>query len=321
MRRAKLKLEGQTKQLKTRRFLFRVMPAFVIPSFAKINLHLQVIGKRDDGFHDLCTVFQTVSFKDDMSFAASHKIVFSCDQPNIPTDERNLIVQTAKLMQQRFRVKSGAHIHLEKRIPSPGGLGGGSSNAAVAIIGLSRLWEINATEQEMLELAAEIGSDVPFFLHGGTCLGLGRGEVLETFPDFIEPYLLIVTPDAAVSTHEAFERLSAANLTKEESKRILQICRFDVKSTDFHHAALKNDFESTVFVAYPEVERGKQTLYDLGARQTLLCGSGASVFGIFDKEETRQAAMKALDKEINWRKFAVATISRASYREKLGLAD
>lgn len=288
-----------------------------MPSFAKVNLHLQVIGKRADGFHDLCTVFQTVSLHDSISFQQSDVILLTCDDKEIPIDGNNLIVRAAQRLRRRFCVKSGARINLEKRIPAPGGLGGGSSNAAVALLGLAKLWDIQTTIEELHEIAAELGSDVPFFLYGGTALGMGRGEVVEPIKDFDEKYMLIVTPDVAVPTRDAFGRLKAATLTKQDSKRILQICRFDLESADFRYTAFKNDFETSVFAAYPEVERVKNTLYDFGAIRAMMSGSGASVFGIFDKEETRQAALKALDNEVNWRKFAVATISRDEYREAL----
>jgi len=129
--------------------------------------------------------------------------------------------------------------------------------------------------------------------------------------------MVVVAADVAVATRDAFKRLNAPVLTKQESKRKLQICRFDLESADFNYTAFKNDFETTVFAVYPEIDRVKNALLDLGARQALLSGSGGSVFAVFEKEETRQAAMKALGNEANWRKFAVATISRDEYREAL----
>ncbi|HSU25325.1 MAG TPA: hypothetical protein VLI65_05055, partial [Pyrinomonadaceae bacterium] len=130
---------------------------------------------------------------------------------------------------------------------------------------------------------------------------------------------LIVTPEIAVSTGDVFTGLKAPSLTTEASNRILQICRFGAESRDLHNASLRNDLEKVTFAKYPEVDEVKKTLLQLGAGQALMSGSGASVFGIFEKEETRQAAMKALDNKVNWRKFAVATISRKEYREALRL--
>ena len=288
-----------------------------LPSFAKINLHLQVVGRRADGFHDLCTVFQTISLHDTLSVAPAAEIQMTCGDDRLPADERNLVVRAALALRQKTGVQCGAKIHLDKRIPAPGGLGGGSSNAAMALLALRKLWNLSLTIEELHPIAASLGSDVPFFLYGGTALGMGRGEVIEPIEDFREDFMLVVAPDVAVATREAFKRLNARSLTKQEAKRKLQICRFDLESADFKYTSFKNDFETTVFAAYPEVERVKNTLLDLGSDRAMLSGSGGSVFAIFDKEETRQTALKALDDEVNWRKFAVATISRDEYREAL----
>ena len=290
-----------------------------LPSFAKINLHLQVVGRRADGFHDLCTVFQTISLHDRLTISRSEsdEIVMTCGDSRIPVGEKNLVVRAAMALQEECKVRCGAKIHLEKIIPAPGGLGGGSSNAAIALLGLNKVWNLGRTVEDLHPIASRLGSDVPFFLYGGTALGMGRGEVVEPVPDFTAERMLVVTPDVVVATRDAFKRLNAPSLTNQESKRKLQICRFDLESADFNYTAFKNDFETTVFAAYPEVDRVKNTLLDLGARQALLSGSGGSVFAVFEKEETRQAAMKALGNEANWRKFAVATISRDEYREAL----
>ena len=288
-----------------------------LPSFAKINLHLQVVGRREDGFHDLCTVFQTISLYDDLSVSPADRIELTCGDRRLPVGEDNLIVRAAHALRDKYDVACGARLHLEKRIPAPGGLGGGSSNAALALIALRKLWNLTIGLDELHPIAASLGSDIPFFLYGGTALGMGRGEIVEPIEDFVEKHMVVVAPNVAVATREAFKRLNARALTKQESKRKLQICRFDLESADFRYTSFKNDFETTVFAAYPEVERVKNTLLDVGAARAMLSGSGGSVFAIFDKDETRQAALKALDNEVNWRKFAVATISRDEYREAL----
>ena len=290
-----------------------------LPSFAKINWTLRVLGRRDDGFHELCTVFQTVSLHDTLSFADSDALGLTCDDPTVPTDERNLIIKAATVLSDFGRVDRGAAIHLKKRIPSPGGLGGGSSNAAVALIGLKRLWSIEISEAELHSISASLGSDVPFFLRGGTALGTGRGEVIEPIHYGHEEWVLIVTPDVHVTTRDAFERINAETLTNADVDRILRVCRLEAEARDFGRSVLINDFEASVFSAFPEIRRVKETLIDLGAINAAMSGSGASVFAIFDKEETRQAAIKALDHESTWRKFAVATISRDQYREALGI--
>ena len=293
--------------------------SFTLPSFAKINLMLRVLGKRPDGFHELFTVFQSVSLHDDITFRDGEGISLTCPNKSIPIDEKNLIVKAANLLQRHSGVDRGASMHLTKRIPSPGGLGGGSSNAAVALIGLSRLWEIDESFDELKGMAAEIGSDVPFFLHGGTAIGTGRGEEIEPIADIDPGHLLIVTPNVRVSTPEAFKRLGAQNLTSEDLNRILIVCRLEAEKLDPRQSDLVNDIEAAVFAAHPEIKRVKRTLLDLGAANAMMSGSGASVFAVFEKEETRQTALKALDDEVNWRKFAVAAVSRDEYREKLGI--
>lgn len=300
------------------RILFAV-ETFSLPSFAKINLHLRIVGRRSDGFHDLCTVFQSVSLHDTLTFTASDDIELRCASPGVPLGEDNLILKAARAVRWRFGIKSGARITLEKSIPSPGGLGGGSSNAAAALIGLRKFWNIDRRLDDLAAIADDLGSDVPYFLYGGTQLGLGRGTRISPLAEAELPYLLIVTPNIAVSTADAFAAVGAASLTKEASKGILQICRLEAEKSDFAHAELRNDFENVIFPRHPEIAAVKTRLLSLGACQALLSGSGASVFGIFEKEETRQAAMKALDTEVNWRRFAVATVSRSQYRVKLGI--
>lgn len=291
--------------------------SFELKSFCKINWNLYVLGKRDDGFHELSTIFQTVSLHDQISFAENKTLALSCNDENIPTDESNLIIKAANLLQNSFGISKGAKIHLEKNIPFPGGLGGGSSNAAIALLGLSKLWNLKIKFSELLSFAKILGSDVPFFLYGGTAFATGRGTEIFPIEQVEEKFLLIVTPNVSVSTAEAFKKLNATYLTNVESKSILQIRRNEAFEFHQRHSSLKNDFESSVFEFAPEIKRVKETLLNLGATKAMLSGSGASVFGLFDTEETRQTTQKALEVEKDWRSFAVATVSRNEYREHL----
>lgn len=294
------------------------MPAnsFTLPSFAKINWFLRVLGKRDDNFHELCTVFQTVSLHDTLTFSEDGEMILTCSNEKVTTGEENLILKAARVLKEKFGVEKGARIHLGKNIPSPGGLGGGSSNAAIALLGLAALWKLNVDFEQLIEIGKQIGSDVPFFFYGGTCAAAGRGTEITQIEDLRENFLLIVTPNAQVSTPEAFARLGATRLTKEASKSILQICHSEAKALDLRQSELKNDFEASVFAVEPEIRRVKEILLELGAVRALMSGSGASVFAVFEKEETRQTTLKALERE-DWRMFAVATISRSEYREAL----
>jgi len=290
-----------------------------IPSFAKINLGLRIVGRREDGYHELCTVFQTISLHDELIFSEADELRLECDgEVAVPVDG-NIILKAAEWLRSRFGVSAGARIVLRKRIPSPGGLGGGSSNAAVSLLALRRLWRIDIGIGELLTIGRALGADVPFFLFGGTALGTGRGDVIESLSDVDLPPILLVVPNAEVGTAEAFARVNSHSLTSESSNRILQICRSEAESAVFLQGTLNNDLEPSVFETFPEVRRVKETLIRLGAVTAAMSGSGASVFAIFDKEETRQTALKALDAEVNWRKFAVAAISRDQYRDALRL--
>ena len=288
-----------------------------LPSFAKINFALRIIRKRDDGYHDLATVLQTVSLADRLTFAPADDLTLECDAPNIPTGADNLIIRAAEALRREFRVDAGARIRLEKRIPSPGGLGGGSSNAAIVLIGLRALWDLPVTIPGLQPLAERLGSDVPFFLYGGTALGTGRGTEIEQLPEIDAKYIALAVPDVAISTAEAFGGLRFEPLTTADVNRILLNYRFCSGLTGTDGLLIENDFENSVFTAHPSIARAKQIMLRHGASRAGLSGSGASVFGVFDNQETRQTALKALGNESNWRSFAVAAISRAKYREAL----
>ena len=291
---------------------------FTLPSFAKVNLGLRVLGRRDDGFHQIVTLLQTISLHDRLTFEPlGDGIEMICDDASIPVDETNLILRAAKAIESEFRIGKGARIELKKFIPIGGGLGGGSSNAAVTLIGLSRLWSHGVSPEKMNEIASGLGADVPFFLFGGTVLATGTGTTAEPLSDIRLGPMIVVTPDVRVSTREAYEGLNADSLTTVEPERILLNYRFETETP----VDAVNDFEKTVFAAFPEIADAKATLLRRGAVKALMCGSGASVFGIFENEETRQTAVKALGERTDWRSFAVAAVSRHEYRDSLEIAD
>ncbi len=289
----------------------------ILPSFAKINLGLRILGKRPDGYHDLCTIFQTISLQDTLTFQVADELTLSTNIKYLPVDDRNLIIKAGRRLMELTGVKRGAKVHLEKRIPSPGGLGGGSSNAAVALLGFNKLWELGLSIDELHSIGTELGSDVPFFLYGGTAIGTGRGTDIEPVADIPVEHMVLVAPNVRVSTRDAFARLDADCLTSADSASILLNCRFEAEQGDTSKLSLTNDFEKPVFEAHPELGRAKDKLLELGAAKAAMSGSGSGVYGFFDNKETRQTALKALDEEVNWRSFAVAAISRSNYREAL----
>jgi 4-diphosphocytidyl-2-C-methyl-D-erythritol kinase len=294
--------------------------SFTLPSFAKINWVLRVLGRRQDGFHELLTVFQTITLHDKLKFTArdDDRLQLTCDSMDIPVDERNLVLRAALALRDRYGIRRGASIHLEKVIPVEGGLGGGSSNAAIALLGLSNLWDVKTDKRELTEMGARLGADVPFFLTGGTALGTGLGTNVRPMDEVTAGHLLIVKPHSKVSTAQAYKSLNAPALTKADSDIILSISCADEQFTDFHPDALHNDFEPVVFHLKPEIERVKDTLLRAGARSALLAGSGSSVFGFFDASEGRRRALEIVEKVSGWRLFPCATLSRTAYMEVLG---
>lgn len=296
--------------------------SFTLPAFAKINWTLHVLGRRADGFHELHTVFQTVTLHDRLTFSLrdDDHLSLSCDEPTIPVDERNLVWRAAEALRDKYRIRKGASVHLEKRIPAEGGLGGGSSDAAVALLALSHLWQVETGREELALIGAGLGADVPFFFTGGTALGTGLGTEVKPLADIRAEYLLIVTPRAKVSTVEAYKALKRPALTKDSSAFILSISRAEALFSDSLHEALHNDFEPVILSLYPEIARVRRGLIEHGARVALLAGSGASVFGIFDNREALGLAQSVFEKEEGWRVFASAALGRAAYREALGPA-
>jgi 4-diphosphocytidyl-2-C-methyl-D-erythritol kinase len=286
-----------------------------LPSFAKINWLLRILGKRSDAYHEIVTVLQTISLCDDLAFALSEdgQITLSCDDPGIPTGDTNLIVRAAALMQQRLSSTQGCEIRLTKRIPAKAGLGGASSNAATTLMALNALWNMKLGSDDLTRLASELGADVPFFLWGGRCLGTGTGTTISALPDGPKEHLIVVTPNASVATANAYASLNAGSLTTSESASILSSSLAELNSADSRQWPLHNDFEGVIFEIEPEIKRGKDALLEAGARGALLAGSGSSVFGVFDDEAARDRAVDNLRGEAGWKVFSCETLSRTEY--------
>jgi 4-diphosphocytidyl-2-C-methyl-D-erythritol kinase len=286
-----------------------------LPAFAKINLTLRVLAKRADGYHDLDTVFQTVSLHDtiEMSLINQPHIILSCSDRSLSAGKDNLVIRAAAALQGGHAPNQGARIHLEKRIPVQAGLGGGSSDAAVTLLGLVRLWDLSLTKEYLMAIASQLGADVPFFLFGGTARGTGSGEKLEQLAEVGEKFLLIIKPNANVNTSDAYKTLDQRSLTTHNSKTILSssVAKQVFDRTDF--ASLTNDFEVVAFDLAPEIRRAKAALLKAGANAALLAGSGAAVFGVFDSEDAQRRAIQAIELETGWRVFPCRTIGRGEY--------
>lgn len=284
-----------------------------VKSYAKINWTLDVLFKREDGFHEIRTIYQTVSLYDQLRISkTSGAIEITCDDSRVPTDEGNLAYKAAAILRQATGAAAGARIEIEKRIPVAAGLGGGSSNAAATLLGLARLWSVTITEREMVEMAMNLGSDVPFFLVGGTALGISRGEEVYPVEQVKCEHLLLVNPGFAVSTATAYGRLS--RLTRTESPRIIPFTLFAAKAA--LPLAASNDLELVVSAAHPEIAEIKERLLSLGAQHALMSGSGATIFGVFDNSETSKRAQSEIRATGYWAE-RVRAINRQEYKETI----
>jgi len=293
---------------------------FTLPAHAKVNLLLRVLGRRTDGYHEIHTIFQTVTLHDRLTFAPAEEGHFSleCDTPGVPADERNLVWRAARALRERYGVRSGAHIRLEKRIPAGGGLGGGSSDAAAALVGLSNLWGLETDAVELSKIGMRLGADVPFFLTGGTALGTGTGADITPLKDLPEQHLVVITPGVEVPTAEAYGALKAPALTKEGGVANLSVSRTEAGIYDSLCEVMSNDFEAVVSGLYPSIGRARDALMEAGARCAMLSGSGASVFGVFETKGDAGRAGLALEGRAGWRVFQCATLSRAGHARSLG---
>lgn len=236
-----------------------------VKSFAKINWSLRIIGKRPDGFHDLETLFQTISLHDTLTFTPAERMTLTCDVADIPTDESNLILRAARAVDA-----PPMNIDVRKRIPAGGGLGGGSSNAAAVLKTFGK--------GDLHSIALNLGSDVPFFLHGGTAYATGRGEALTPVEPMAGIPLLLVLPEERVLTKDAFARIT------RYSRALGMDAYRDV-------ASFTNDFEEPVFAMLPRLRELKQRLVDGGAFYAAMSGSGSTLFGAFADAAARDSAI------------------------------
>ncbi|TVY06807.1 4-(cytidine 5'-diphospho)-2-C-methyl-D-erythritol kinase [Paenibacillus cremeus] len=252
---------------------------------AKINLSLDVLYKREDGYHEVEMVMTMVDLADriEMQELPRDTIIISSQAGYIPLDEKNLAFQAARLIKDRYDVKQGVYIHLDKKIPVAAGLAGGSSDAAATLRGLNRLWRLNIGTEELQRLGAELGSDVPFCVTGGTAVARGRGEKLEPIEAPPQCWVVLAKPPINVSTSEIYGKLNAQEIHRHPSTdRVLAAIR--EKRFDELCDELGNVLEEVTLKLYPEVRQLKEVMMRLGADGVLMSGSGPTVFGLVSKE-------------------------------------
>ena len=288
--------------------------SFEISSFAKINWTLEILGRRADGYHELRTILQTVDICDQLQFAATkNELVLTCDNSAVPCDETNLIYQAAMLLRELTGCDKGAKITLQKRIPMGAGLGGGSSNAAITLLALTQLWELDITARDLFRLGAQLGSDVPFFFFGGTGIGIGRGDEVYPMAEIMADYLLLVNPRVNVPTREIYGNLSSELTSLPAVNKMpfsLEVVYAHLRGA---HWKLRNDLERPALALYPLIGQVKQRLMELNATAVLMSGSGATVFAVFESEAARAQAMDSLS-ATGWWCAATRTLNRDEYQ-------
>jgi 4-diphosphocytidyl-2-C-methyl-D-erythritol kinase len=288
-----------------------------VRAFCKINLGLEVLGSRQDGYHELRTLFQTVDLHDDVFLAPRKQgIVVRCDHPLVPTDQRNLAFRAAAELARFAGVSAGVEITLTKRIPVGGGLGGGSSDAAAVLLGLDRAWNLKLGPSGLHPLAGRIGADVPFFLVGGTALGLGRGDEVYPMARQVRAHVVIVDPGRPVSTAAVFRRVDESLTPRENSYTIFRFVSRDLEGRGAF-SVLANDLEEAALAEAPDlrgpVRRIRGILVGSGCFLAAMSGSGSTYFGLFDGSQRAGRARSALH-AAGFNAIACQTLSLGQYK-------
>jgi 4-diphosphocytidyl-2-C-methyl-D-erythritol kinase len=284
----------------------------VLRASAKVNLVLEVLGKRPDGYHELSTVMQAVDLFDRLTVEAAATITLETSEPALPTDDRNLVVRAARLLREAAGVEAGARIVLDKRIPLAAGLGGGSSDAAATLLGLNKLWGLRWRRERLVELAVKLGMDVPFFLGRGRALGTSRGEVLSSLPGVGGYALVLVNPGVGLSTQEVYGRVPPGWRAKPDgTKRMLDALK--KRNVARVAGALTNHLERWVEPALPVIGRMKAALLAAGALGVAMSGSGPTVFGLARSLDQARQIQRRVNRG-GWSAWAVRTNSGAAIR-------
>ena len=282
------------------------MKSLTLKAYAKINLHLDVVSKSDNGYHGVNTVMQSVSLSDNVrvSFCDGEGIFLSCNLPTLPCDERNLAYRAARLFLDKMGREQGVSIEIEKNIPMAAGLAGGSTDAAAVLYALNELFSHPLSSEELLSLGAKLGADVPFCIVGGTKFADGFGEKLHDFPNMPSCYIVVACAGEGVSTPWAYSELDrkyrnfedGAYQPKNIDKLRLSLEKKDIADIS---ASIFNLFEGVISAERPMVNEIRTALLENGALASMMSGSGPSVFGIFESEEFAVSAAKILaDKNI-----------------------
>jgi len=261
---------------------------------AKINLSLDVLGKRDDGYHEVEMIMTTIDLSDRIElYPLNHdSIIVSLESRYVPNDERNLAFKAASAFKSRYNITDGVHIKIEKNIPVSAGLGGGSSDAAAVLRGLNRLWTLNIPVEELAALGATIGSDVPFCVYNTTALAKGRGERIERLPAPPACWVILAKPDIGVSTRTIFQRLNTTAITHPRTLEMIDALENENFSGMCNN--MGNVLENVTLNLHPQVQQIKKMMQRAGAGGVLMSGSGPTIYGLVEQESKAQRVYNGL---------------------------
>ena len=291
------------------------MAELELKSYAKINLLLNIVSKRQDGYHILETVMQNVDIYDEVKIKKTEReIKIHSDSVALPKDHRNIAYQAADKMIKRYGLKEGCYIDIKKNIPQGAGLAGGSSNGAAVLIGMNHLWQLGLNLNELRTLGQEIGADIPFCLTGGTCLAEGIGEIVTPVPPFEWRNLLIVQPELELSTKEMYSLITSEHMNRYPMQALLKSLNDKAYLRVIRQS--ENIFEKIACDRYPQISKLKQEMLESGAIKSLMTGSGSAVVGFYKNEQELQIAFDFFKR--NYLKtYKTKTINRGvSYGEK-----
>lgn len=271
------------------------MERLELKAYAKVNLGLDVIRKRGDGYHELRMIMQTVDLYDTLTLEKTEAegISMTCNAEGLPCDESNLVYKSAKLMFEEYKLPGGIRMHLEKRIPMAAGMAGGSTDAAAVFNGMNKLYDLNISKERLCELGVKIGADVPYCIVGGTALSEGIGEVLTRLPNVPDCVVLIAKPDFDVSTKYVFENLHANSLTYHPD---IDAMTEAIRNGDLPGIikVMDNVLETVTEAKYTEITAIKNVMKEHGAMRAMMSGSGPTVFGLYEDKKAAEEAAKAI---------------------------
>lgn len=273
------------------------MDTIVLKARAKVNLALDVTGIRADGYHEMRMINHSIDLEDQLTFEPhDDRVLLTSNVQSIPLDERNLVMKVVRKIQSQFNINKGVKIHLDKKIPAQAGLAGGSSDAAATLKGLNRIWKLNLSMAELVEMGGSIGADIPYCLVGGTALVEGIGEKITPLKELNKMTVLVVKPEIDIATPWAFKKLDELTITKHPD--IMALIKL-LNADDYERLqdVIGNVFENVVFERYPEIAKIKKVMRRQGALASVMTGSGSTVVGYYrDYELAKQSWERFNDK-------------------------